>query len=271
MSDPNMEELSPAARALLDDARDLDGPTPADRDRNKRALVAALASGAGLAASTVASSTAAATTTAATATTAVAGGLSLGVKIAAVALVAVAVGGTALVMVPSGDPPPPRAAVEAPARARDPEILRPGPAPVPTTAPEVAAPGEPAPVDHALPPALEPAAPEAVEATPATRVRHVPATRREIAVADSTLSEELVLMREAQRALQAGRATEALGYLGEHVRRFPSGVLEEEREAQRVVALCRADRAAEARALASRFLHERPTSPLRERVRAACP
>ncbi len=270
MSDPNMDELSPAARALLDDARDLDGPTPADRDRNRRALVAALASGAGLAASTVASSTAAATTTAATATTAAAGGLSLGVKIAAVALVAVAVGGTALVVVPSEDPPAPRAAVEAPARARDPDILRPRPAPSAST-PEVAAPVEPAPVDDALLPASEPVAQEAVEATPAPRVRHVPATRREIAVADSTLSEELVLLREAQRALQAGRASEALGYLGDHAQRFPSGVLEEEREAQRVVALCRADRAAEARALAARFLRERPTSPLRGRVGDACP
>lgn len=63
----------------------------------------------------------------------------------------------------------------------------------------------------------------------------------------------------------------ALQHLEEHARRFPHGVMEEEREAARIVALCQVGRADEARTLAARFLSERPTSPLAARVRAACP
>ncbi len=267
MNDQDDHELSVGARALIDEVREVDGPAPGDRDRVKRALVAAIAGGASLAASTAAS-TAAAGTTAATATAA-AGGLSLGVKIAAVALVAAALGGTALVVTapPEPAPAPRRAAVHAPARPSEPEILRPAiePAPPATVAPEPVA----AEVAEELPAPEVVASAEVPDVAP--RVRRAPAAPLEIARVDSTLTEELALLRDAQRAMQADHPHDALSRLDDHARRFPSGVLEEEREAARVLALCRADRADEARALAERFLRERPSSPHRARVRAACP
>ncbi|MBZ0117581.1 MAG: hypothetical protein K8H88_11325, partial [Sandaracinaceae bacterium] len=87
--------------------------------------------------------------------------------------------------------------------------------------------------------------------------------------APSTLAEELDLLRRAQGALRANEIDTALARLDEHERRFPDGQLQAEREAARVVALCRGARP-EARAQASRFLRERASSPLAARVRAAC-
>ncbi|MBX3274540.1 MAG: hypothetical protein KF729_30020 [Sandaracinaceae bacterium] len=273
MSHEDMDELSPAARALIDDVRDLDGPGPADRARVKRALVAAVASGATVAASSAASSAAAAAGTGALAT----GGVSLGVKLGVAALLAAAVGGTALVVTQPAEEPAPRAE-HRPARAR---FAEPAPVPAPEApalepapAPAEALEDTPiagAPVEASVVEA--PAAPDApspaLEPTP--RVRRVPATPEEVAAVDSTLSEELVLLREAQRAMQADQPAVALSHLDAHARRFPSGILEEEREAARVLALCRAERVDEARALARRFLAERPRSPHRARVHAACP
>jgi hypothetical protein len=52
--------------------------------------------------------------------------------------------------------------------------------------------------------------------------------------------------------------------------RFPSGALAEERDASRVLALCAAGRAAEARVIATDFLAKHPRSPAASRVRASC-
>jgi hypothetical protein len=86
----------------------------------------------------------------------------------------------------------------------------------------------------------------------------------------STLAEEVGLLRRARAALNAGDPAAALAHLAEHSRRFPAGVLAEERDAARVLALCHAGRRDEARAQASRFLRERPSSPLAARVRESC-
>jgi hypothetical protein len=84
------------------------------------------------------------------------------------------------------------------------------------------------------------------------------------------LAEETRLLREADAATRAGEPSRALTLLEEHARRFPRGVLGEERDAERVLALCAAGRTADARAAGQRFLAARPGSALAGRVRASC-
>jgi RNA polymerase sigma-70 factor (ECF subfamily) len=84
------------------------------------------------------------------------------------------------------------------------------------------------------------------------------------------LAEETRILREANAAMQKGDAESALSLLSEHGRRFPAGVLAEERDVERVLALCGAGRVADARVEATRFLTDRPRSPLAGRVRTSC-
>lgn len=270
MNAEDVGELSPEARALLTEVRGADDPTPKDRSRNKRAVMAAIAGGAGLAASTAASSAAAASATGAASTAA---GLSIGVKVAAAVLALGAIGVTATLvpeMVPDVEAPETTASDEpAPAVAEEPAPMpapraRPAPSggPAAPTAEEADA---PAPLPA---PAAEPPRPASVARA---RPRAAPSTAAPEPEPASTLPQEVALLRRAQRAINAERPAEALTILADHAVRFPGGVMAEEREAARVVALCRAGRAAEARAAAARFLRERPSSPLAARVRAACP
>ncbi len=83
-------------------------------------------------------------------------------------------------------------------------------------------------------------------------------------------SQELALIQRATRALHRRAPARALGVLGEHARRFPSGVLAEERRALRVLSLCELGRTSEGVRERDRFLARHPRSPLAERVRAAC-
>ena len=86
-------------------------------------------------------------------------------------------------------------------------------------------------------------------------------------------AEDVALMgavRVADAAMKAGHAPRALALLQEHATRFPNGVLIEEREAERIVVLCALGRTEDARAAASRFLRERPRSPLVRRVHESC-
>jgi len=277
------DEMSLGAQAFIDDVRDLDSPSPADRDRVKRALVATLASGAGLAAATAGTSTAAATaagtgtaagTVAGTAAVGAAAGFSVGAKLVAALVVAVAIGGTALVVSRSDEVDPGPAPAASARHFSEPEPLRatvtsseapheiaelPG-----LEALEVTEVAEP---QTEVEPELEVEAPVAVAPVPS---RHRPATRRETAVADSTLTAEIALIRDAQRALRADQPELALRHLDAHASRFADGVLSEEREAARVVALCEAGRVDASRALAQRFMRERPSSPHRARVLGAC-
>lgn len=86
----------------------------------------------------------------------------------------------------------------------------------------------------------------------------------------STLAEENRLLKQARAALVDAKPEQALARLGEHARRFPDGVLAEEREALRAVALCEAGREADGDAAAQAFLREHPQAALAERVRSAC-
>jgi hypothetical protein len=116
----------------------------------------------------------------------------------------------------------------------------------------------------AAPPASEGASlPEATELQPAP-VRDAPAPTR------GALAEETRLLREADAATRAGEPARALSLLAEHARRFPQGVLAEERDVERLLALCAAGRTEEARTAAAELLQTRPRSPLAGRVRGSC-
>jgi hypothetical protein len=80
----------------------------------------------------------------------------------------------------------------------------------------------------------------------------------------------MVVLREAQRALRDGDAAGALRWLDDLDERHPGGVFDEERSAARVIALCAAGRAPEARAEASRFLGRYSDSVQVDRVRGSC-
>ena len=279
--------LSAEARELLDETRAAEGPTGRDRARVKKALMATLAGGAGLAASSAASS-AAASAMSATAMTAATGsaGLALGLKIAAVVVIVGAIGGAVAV---------------APWRRTDPVAREPAPAVTAagTAASSAAssAASTAAPMDHdaLAPPVREPRIGEHVGEAPSVDAEppavaepsvgaasvapaessialraHPRAPSRATSPAPSTLAQELALLGRAQRAINGGEPESALALLAEHARRFPNGAMAEEREAARVVALCRAGQSDRARAAASRFLRERPNSPLAARVGAAC-
>jgi hypothetical protein len=85
-----------------------------------------------------------------------------------------------------------------------------------------------------------------------------------------TLAEELALIRGAQDARERGEPGHALSLLRRHRRRFPSGLMAEEREAERVQSLCALGRVAQGHRVAGRFLERYAGSPLSSRVRRAC-
>ena len=71
-------------------------------------------------------------------------------------------------------------------------------------------------------------------------------------------------------ALRSGDSGGALRLAAEHQRRFPQGVLVEEREGARVVARCSSGRGPSASDAATALLATHPRSPMRARINAAC-
>jgi hypothetical protein len=104
--------------------------------------------------------------------------------------------------------------------------------------------------------AFEPPAPP-----PPARSRSQPGT---------SLSRELELVREAQRALDRGRPTETLSLLDRHRTEFPKGALTHEAQTLRILALCSAGQRELGHAAAERFLRAQPDSPFARRVRSSC-
>lgn len=89
------------------------------------------------------------------------------------------------------------------------------------------------------------------------------------ATAPASLAVEVQLMHDVDAALKSGHAEWALALLDER-REGDGGYMREERAAARVFALCQLGRVESARAAASRFLRDRPRSPLATRVKATC-
>ena len=81
---------------------------------------------------------------------------------------------------------------------------------------------------------------------------------------------EAALVRRAEGALRAGDPKGALAIVGEHARRFPTGVLTEERDMERIVALCALGRRDEATTAAAVFTRTWPSSSHAARIREAC-
>ena len=87
---------------------------------------------------------------------------------------------------------------------------------------------------------------------------------------DRSLEIEAKMLREARAARLAGEATRSLSLVTEHATRFPNGALAPERDAERIGALCALGRREEAQKHITEFEVRWASSPLLERVRAAC-
>ncbi|MDC0669808.1 hypothetical protein [Nannocystis radixulma] len=105
-------------------------------------------------------------------------------------------------------------------------------------------------------------------AAPATKT----SGRRHAAGADdgSTLEQERKLVEAAQAALQRGEPAAALQRVEEHARRFARGLLADEREVLRVLALCAEQREAEAEAAAKALLATTGPGLFLPRLRGSC-
>lgn len=86
---------------------------------------------------------------------------------------------------------------------------------------------------------------------------------------ETTLIKEIALLKKASQSINQGKARQALSLLDDYNNEFPKGVLRQERNGLRVIALCALDdpRAALAE---ERFLTRAPNSPLSMRVRKQC-
>ncbi len=81
---------------------------------------------------------------------------------------------------------------------------------------------------------------------------------------------EAELIRRAQQALQAGDASQALALVNEHAQRFPNGALSEDRDVERVLALCGTGQQIEAATAGAAFLSAHPNSIFASRIRSSC-
>lgn len=225
-----MTGLSPETQALLERGRDGDDPSEAVIARNRRQLAVRVAG---------------ATLGSAAVTGAAGKALAASSSLKLLAIVGVvALGGAALThgvwRTSERHPPTPAKALVASAGA-----------------PRIAALESPPPASSGVP------APPALERAPR-------AVRTAKSASPTSIQSELELIRGAQQALHRGEARTALTLLAEHAQRFPGGVLAQERDASRVLALCQAGDVTNARAQAERFLQRAPQSAFAERVRNSC-
>ena len=246
-----MTELDASARAMLKAARHGYDPTPDDHERVKAALVPALAGARGPTPADIAQSSPAAATTAGSVTLAklVAGGVMIG---------AVGFGGGYAVGQKAVPEPPVPATHPAASPPRS-DLTNPA-APARAAAPPAASPDDEADLD-------DDGAPRRASAR---QPRSRPATPKKAPEGESTLGEEVTLLRRAQRSLREGDPAGSLALLDWMKERYPSGTLAEERTVARVLALCGAGKATQAQALAKRFLAKHPGSVHAARLRASC-
>jgi hypothetical protein len=87
---------------------------------------------------------------------------------------------------------------------------------------------------------------------------------------DGSLSEELDLLRRAERTIRAGNSMVALGLLNELDARFPKGQMLDERAAARVMANCQLADETAAKAMGQAYLGAHAQSVYAARVRSIC-
>jgi hypothetical protein len=208
------------------------------------------------------------------------------VGVAAAVGLAIAIGsGFGAKLQASGYEPPPRVHEQ----QRSDVDAAPAVMPAEPSAPAVPAPGAPEQPDLLAQP-LVPAEPQAAppvepdpQAEPLARANPVaPSERRSprrkppppprFDFTDLTpLERESRYLAETERYLrQGGVPALVLSMLMQQDRTFSKGILQAERDALRVLALCASQREQEAKEKADAFLREYPTSPLRARVLGSC-
>ena len=250
-----MSELSPQARAILEEGRAGDEPTEADKERLRLKVAAALAE-----------------------TPPAGEGPAVGLpwRRGRGLAVALLVGGCAALglwrwqSAPSVSAPPP--AMPAASVGLSPAALAPAVAPVAESQLPAAEPAAAPAAEPAAAPAVEPQPPAAEpDVTPAPRPpRRAPPAASARRVETDSLAEELRLLREAQAARRSGSPALALERVREHARRFPEGLLRAEREAAEVLVLCELGQVSEASQRAELFEQRYPDSPLRRALHVSC-
>ena len=138
----------------------------------------------------------------------------------------------------------------------------------PTPASMPAAPLASAVAEQASPAPLEPLRPIAA---PAPALTPAPAATRSPGRRDDSLGAESAILIAARRSLEAGDAPAAVARLRTHLRRWPRGALEQEREILLIRTLAVQGDDAAAGARARRFLQRFPDSTLAEVARQHAP
>lgn len=270
-----MTELSQRARNILEEAKRADTPSVADKHRIRAKLIArlgagALASGAviGSSASSAASGAGAASSTSASggfgAVTGAAGltgtGTAVGLttKISLISAIVGAVG-VGVVTAPwdaitGSSSKTTGASVDRSERLTS------------QTAASVAKPQQPVMDDSAATTRKNTPSKSSNEGTP----QPIRAETADVNNVTPHLEAEIELLRAAQVALQKGDSRRALSALNKHRRLFPGGMLRQEREAARAVALCELGRYDQGRQVAKRLLVDSPRSPLAQRIARSC-
>jgi hypothetical protein len=243
-----MDELNSHARALLDAANTFDDPTDMDRDRVRAAVLMRVGSVAAVGTATIAAakaSSAAASAGPLLASTLTSAALFSGAaaKLGAVVVIgALATAGAYVAFHPAHH-------TTASVSAATPAVA----APVAVAAPQAASDSQPAAVDPLDLP-LDDAKPSPTH----------PRSR------GTDLEGEMKLLRQADGALRRGDSAAALVAINKHAALYPSGVLSQEREGVRAIALCNAGSMSQGQAAARRFLAQASKSPLSSRIRSAC-
>jgi hypothetical protein len=117
-----------------------------------------------------------------------------------------------------------------------------------------------------------PASPESTPPVEAATVSALPAAVAPGAPAPSShtardrLAQEVALLERATSALHAGRPADALKVLDEYQRKFPSGLLSQDRGSARAQALCALGRRSEAQAELARLPAQSPGSARAKQV-----
>jgi hypothetical protein len=242
MSPPS---LDPRTRALLDRARAGFEPSRADEARVEAGLLAAIGAttlGAAMAGASAAVGKAAG----------LAGSAFAKLALSCVIVVSVAVGGAAVLTGSLG----PAAQERTPATEAVVEPVE--------TAARV-------PVLSAPPAAVAaPAKSSSTARTTATPLPTATATATATSSATSNIAEEVAFVREGTSRLHASDPVGALSAFDAHASAFPHGVLEEERSAGRVLALCALGRTSDARARAEELRAAHPASAHASRIRKSC-
>ncbi len=254
------DDLGPEARGLFARARGDLAPREDDRRRVEKALAARLGVAVGSAVAVTAVTSVAKGAAGASMSAGPVAGASVGLfgtgkwVIAMVALAGIGVGGASIYRARTALPPPVAVArTTAPTSAMT----------TATTAIEVAPPPSPAPSAEIVATA-EPAE----SAVPFSEIVATPKGAPKQPT--GSVAEEAKLIRDANAALHGGNAAAALGLLDEHMKKFPSGVLSEERSAVRIFALCALGRVGQAQGESVRFLKWHPNSPFAKSIRESC-